>query len=213
MNKLNLYEVQKEKLIRQAAWMAEQTDDWMMIRDYMNNRLAGVQLNERQKEKQRRYQYAYNQLCSGKYTESEVIEQITEHFNVADSTAIQDIKCSREIYNTTLAIDKRFEIKMQIEFLKIEQQKARETGNMDAYAKLAKCVAEFIKMSPDDNLDKEEYFQPRQNIMQFNPAILGIPAINTRELSDLLQTLKSKYNFKMDTSFIEEAEIIVDDAD
>jgi hypothetical protein len=213
--KPNMLETQKEKLLRQATWMAEQTNDWMMIRDYMNNRLGELKLTEPQKQKLRRYQFAYDQISSGKYTEMEVIAQMVEHFKIAEATAIADLKCSKEIYSTTLAIDKRFEIKMQIELLKIEQQKARDVGNLDASAKLAKCIAEFLKMVPDEMPDKDDAFTPHQNVLTFNPAILGIPAIDKSEMNELLKTLANKYNFKLDTSFIEieDAEIISEHED
>lgn len=211
--KSNMLETQKEKWLRQATWMAEQTNDWMMIRDYMNNRLGEMRLSDQQKTKLRRYQFAYDQLSSGRYTELEVISQLQEHFGVAEVTAISDLKCSKEIYSTTLAINKRFEIKMQIELLKIEQQKARDVGNLDASAKLAKCIAEFLKMVPDEMPDKDDAFTPHQNALTFNPAILGIPAIDKTEMNDLLKTLANKYNYKLDTSFIEieDAEIISED--
>jgi len=211
--KPNMLETQKEKWIRQANWMAEQTNDWMMIRDYMNNRLGEMKLSDKQKEKLRRYQFAYDQSSSGKYTELEVISQLQEHFGVAEVTAIADLKCSKEIYTTTLAIDKRFEIKMQIELLKIEQQKARDVGNLDASAKLAKCIAEFLKMVPDEIPDRDDAFTPHKNVLTFNPSILGIPAIDKVEMNDLLKTLANKFNYKIDTSFmeIEDAEIISED--
>jgi len=210
-----MLETQKEKWLRQATWMAEQTNDWMMIRDYMNNRLGELKLTESQKQKLRRYQFAYDQISSGKYTEMEVIAQLVEHFKIEEAMAIADLKCSKEIYSTTLAIDKRFEIKMQIELLKIEQQKARDVGNLDASAKLAKCIAEFLKMVPDEMPDKDDAFTPHQNVLTFNPAILGIPAIDKSEMNELLKTLANKYNFKLDTSFIEieDAEIISEHED
>lgn len=204
--------VNKETLIRQANWMAEQTNDWMMIRDYMNNRLADMKLSANQQAKLRRYQFAYDQLSSGKYTESEVISQLQTHFQVNESTARQDIRHSREIYTTTLAIDKHFEIKMQLDLLKIEQQKARDSGNLEAYAKLTKCITELLKMAPEP-VEQDDAFKPHHNSFDFNPAILGIPAIDKTELKELLAVLKAKHNFTADTSFIEDAEIIEDDAE
>ena len=76
-------------------------------------------MNKQQQEKLKRYQYIYDQLSSAKYTEGEVIEQVQRIFEgVSHSQAIQDLRCSKEIFSTTLKIHKLFEIKLQIDRLK-----------------------------------------------------------------------------------------------
>lgn len=103
--KVNMLETQKEKWLRQAHSMAEQTNDWMMIRDYMNNRLGEMKLQRAAKTKATPSLHT-TRLAQEQTQMAEVVSQLVEHFHVAEVTAIADLKCSKEIYTTTLAIYK-----------------------------------------------------------------------------------------------------------
>lgn len=207
---MSYLERKKNKLIAQTEYVSQSIEDWQTIRDYISNRVEDIVLNKRQRDKLQRYDYMYAQLMSRKYTEAEVISQVEQRFNVKRSTAIQDLQSTREIYTVTIGINKRFEIKVQIEGLKIQLAKAAALGKLAEYSMLSRCLSDYYKQLPDEEVNQAELFTPHQNIMQFDPDKLGFPKIDAAEWQKLKTDLKTKHNFDFDDEIIEEA-IIVDE--
>ena len=67
------------------------TRDWQMIQNFMSNRLQEFELTATQKKKMERYQFIYNAMVSGKYTDKEVIAQVKTNFGVKQAQAYQDM--------------------------------------------------------------------------------------------------------------------------
>ncbi len=56
--------------------------DWQVIKQYMCNRLPEIKLTEDQKKKMERYNYIYSQQVSGKYTDSDIVKQVMNLFDI-----------------------------------------------------------------------------------------------------------------------------------
>ena len=186
----------KADLIRRAEWITQQTDDYQTIKAYMNARMGDISLNNRQQHKLERWQFIYNQLSTGKYTEQEVRQQLMKHFGTPENTSYTDMREAKELMSTTINLNKRFKIQVDIELLDLMKLKARESNNLDAYAKLQKVQNELYKMIPDEEEKPIDHFTPRQNIVQYNPALLGIAPIPEAQMKDLVDQLKREYNIE-----------------
>jgi len=109
---LNTALVKKADQIRNATdILVSKTRDWQLIKQYLCGRLADMQLTAEQEEKLKRYQFIYNQLVSGKYTEQDVINQVVRIYNVGLPQAYEDKNATQEIFCSVLSINKRFEQK------------------------------------------------------------------------------------------------------
>jgi hypothetical protein len=191
---MNFLQQNKDDLIARAEWMAEQTNDLQMLKAYMHARVKDIKLSAGQKEKLKRWQFVYDQISSGKYTDKEVRLQLMDKFGIEDRTSYSDLRDTTELMSTTMNINKRFKIQIDIQLLDVMKQKARETNQLDAYARLQKVQSELYKMLPDEDEVPADYFTPRQNIMQFNPELLGIAAIPDKQMKDLFTQLKTEFN-------------------
>lgn len=210
----NIIATKHKEILMQSMNPNMELLDWQMIRDYLNNRLNGMKLTKIQQDKLARYQFIYAQLYSGRHSENDVIEQVQRFFkDVSPTQAVQDLRCSKEIFSTTLKIHKRFEIKLQIDRLKVEQQKCLEFGKPVDFAAISKVILEYLKMLPDEEPDDAELFKGHTNIIDFNPAILGAEKIPMKDINELLAEIQTKFSFRDNViAFdIEEAEVINDE--
>lgn len=206
----NYLEKSKSKLMAQADYVSQGIEDWQTIQDFISNRVENITLNKRQKLKLERYEFAYGQLMSAKYTEAEVVTMLVDKFSVKRSTAVMDIQNTQEIFTITLGINKRFEIKIMLERLKIQLAKAAASAKLAEYAMLQRCYLDYLKLLPDENPnDAAAFFTPHINHIVFNPELLGYPAIDPDEWKKLISDLERDHKFKFDNEFIEDA-ILVD---
>lgn len=185
--------LQKQALELEARidYITEQTNDYQTIRAYMNNRFDQIKLTPGQTEKLRRWQYIYDQMSTGKYSDDDIRSQLEVHFSVDTQTARNDIRHAQELFSTTLSINKKFRIIMDLKLLDKMQRKAALDNQLDAYARLQKTKNELYKMLPDEEEMPGDYFQPRTNIFEFNPALLGVNPIDPSKLKALIEQLKS----------------------
>ena len=182
------------EILRRAEWMTEQTNDMQTIRSYMSARMKEVKLTVDQELKLRRWQFIYDQLSSGKYTETDVRNQLQKHFGICEQVAYADIHTAKEIFSTTLNLNKKFKIITDIQLLDLMKLKAREANKLDEYAKLQRVQNELYKMIPDEEPNPTEDFTPRTNLVQYNPGLLGIPAIPDEQMHELVEQLKREFN-------------------
>lgn len=190
--------LQKQALELEARidYITEQTNDFQTIRAYMNNRLDQIKLTPGQNEKLRRWQYIYDQLSTGKYSDDDIRSQLVVHFHIEDQLARSDIRQAQELFSTTIAINKKFRIIMDLKLLDKMQRKASTNNDLDAYAKLQKTKNELYKMLPDEEEMPGDYFQPRTNIFEFNPSLLGVNPIPEEKVKALLEQLKNEYGIE-----------------
>lgn len=190
----NFLTTTKAEIIRRAEWIAEQTNDFQTIKAYMQARIGELEMTDAQKEKLRRWQFVYDQSATGNYTETEIRLQLQEHFKVNQNTSYVDIRQAKELMSTTLNINKLFKIQIDIELLDIMKQKAKASNNGDTYAKLQKAQNELYKMLPDEDIAAGDDFIPHANIIEFNPALLGVERIPDDQMKKLLDQIKHEFN-------------------
>jgi hypothetical protein len=203
--------IQYANQVKQGAEnLLEHTHDWQIIKKYLSNRFAQIELSAGQKIKLERFNFIYNQLASGKYTESEVVNQLMtlEKYKLSQSQALADVHATKELWVVALDINKQFEIKLQLDLNKIQLQKADMRGDARGYAALEKNRQKLLAMLPDKDDTPADTFEPHTIIVEFDPALIGAPPIDN--LKEFLQEMNSKHKVKIDTSFFEEAEVIPD---
>lgn len=178
-----------------AEILMAKTRDWQVIRNYLSNRLANIELTDEQQKKLDRYQYSYNQLVTGKYTDSEVVSQLTRIYQIKQSQAYEDLSCTRELFNTVCNINKRFEINLQLQINRKLLRKAEELNDLKAYAQLEKNRALLLKLLPEEEDTPAEHFEGHDIEAVFDPKLLGAPDI---DIADILKVINEKRKVKID---------------
>lgn len=184
--------------------LLETTRDWQTIKAYLNNRLGeAFELTAEQQKKLTRYKYIYDQLSSGKYTEQEVVSQLTNKslYGVSLSQAYEDLRCSREIFTSIINVNKEFEIKLQLDINRNLQRKAEELGDFKAVAQFEKNRALLLKLLPDLDESPADMFEGHLFEAVFDPRLLGAPEVDMKEV---LQVINEKRNKKIDIDLFED---------
>lgn len=194
-----------QRLSEQVSYAAElliaEKQDWQLIKMYLANRLKDMPLTTGQKSKLERYQFIYNQLVSGKYTNPEVVSQVKKLYSVSQSQAYADINAAKEIFNSIVTYNKQFEITQELEINRQMLRMARELQDVKGFAALEKNRAALIKMLPDTMDNASEYFEGHTYNMTFDPSLIGAPPVDMKEL---LATINAKRNKHIKTDMFEE---------
>lgn len=193
-----------EHVARAAETIAEQTNDWQMIRAFMVNRINDIVLNEKQEKKLERYQYVYNQLVGGKYTDMEIIGQLMNKklYGVSLKQAYEDIRCSRELFNTTINVNKVFEINLQLQINRNMQRKAEELGDMKAAAAFEKNRVMLLKLLPEEEDTSAEMFEGHMIEAVFDPRLIGAADVDMKEILQLIND-KRKVKINIDSFVVD----------
>ena len=80
-------------------------------------------------------------------------------------------------------------------------RKAIELNNVDGYAKLEKNRNELLKQLPDEPDNPAEMFEGHTIHVMFDPALIGAPAVDMKEV---LAVLNAKRNKKIKIDMFEE---------
>ncbi len=171
--------------------LMEKTRDWQTIKGFLSNRFGDFQLTPIQEEKLKRYQFVYNQLISGKYTEKEVLTQLINFYGIKQAQAYEDINATKEIFPSFININKRFEIIVEKEILKDARRKCLELGdhkNAAAYSKVIQSLLASIEETDDS---AGELFEGHKIEATFDPRLLGAPDINMKELLDTINAKRT----------------------
>ncbi len=189
----------KAQQVRNAAEiLIDKTRDWQVIKQYMCNRVKEIKLTATQEKKKERYQYIYNQLVSGKYSDHEVITQVMKFFSIEQSQAYEDMNCSKEIYNSVININKIFELKLELQLARDYKRKCIEVGDFKSAAIFQKNIVEICKLLPYIEENPGELFEGHVIEAVFDPSLLGAPAISKKDMEDLLKRINEKRNKKID---------------
>lgn len=186
-----------------AEFILAKTRDWQTIKQYLSNRINDIQLTPEQEKKLQRYQYIYNQMVSGRYTDQEVVNQVKTNYSVELTQAYEDINHTRELFNSVINVHKQFEIKLQLQINRKMLHKAAELLDMKAYAALEKNRALLIKLLPDESENPAEFFEGHTYEMTFDPSLLGAPPVDMKKV---LQAINAKRNKHIKTDMFEELE-------
>ncbi|WP_347268973.1 hypothetical protein [Paracoccus sp. (in: a-proteobacteria)] len=197
-----------QKRAEQVAFATEiivsETRDWQMIKQFMQNRLKSTQLSPLQQDKLNRYQYIYNQLASGKYTEQHVIGQLTELYGIEYSQACADLRATQELFTNVLNINKVFEIKMELQAARSMRNKCTEIHDFKAAAAIQKNIVQLLKELKDAEPQGADLFEGITIEASFDPSLLGVAQITNVELKDLMKEINSKRAKKIKLDFIED---------
>lgn len=179
----------------------DKTRDWQMIREYMCNRLKDSKLTETQQLKLQRYQFIYNQVVSGRYTDQEVISMVMNMYDIELTQAYEDINCTREVFNSVLSINKQFEIKMELQAAKDMKRKCLELNDFKSAAAIHKNIIALLAMLPELEEDPAEAFRGHEIEAVFNPVLLGAPPVNMKEV---IAAINAKRKAKIKTELFED---------
>lgn len=186
----------KEELISRAEWMAEQTNDLQTIKAYMTARFNDIKLSDKQKAKMARWQFVYDQLSTGRYTQLDIRWQLQNKFGISEGAAMLDIREASDVFGSTMNINKMFKIQLDIQLLDVMKQKARDTQQLDSYARLQKVQNELYKMLPDEDEVPADHFSPHQIIMKFDPSLLGIAPLRADKMKELFAQLSREHGIE-----------------
>jgi hypothetical protein len=180
------------------------TRDWQMIQNFMSNRLQEFQLTATQQMKMERYQFIYNAMVSGKYTDKEVLAQVKTNFGVKQAQAYQDMAATQEIFSTVVNINKRFELSLMLQLNKNYQRRCLELNDMKSLAKFEKNRIDITKQLEDLEDDRGELFEGHTFEMTFDPTLLGAKPITKNDLKELLNSINSRRQKKIKTDMFDE---------
>lgn len=199
----NALQRRADEVAEQSEFITAKTRDWQVIKAYMSNRLHAFPLTSEQEKKMERYQYIYNQMVTGRYTDQEVVNQVKNFFKIEITQAYEDMKCSREVFNVIANINKQFEINLQLQINRKLMRKAEELGDMKAAAAFEKNRAMLLKLLPDVQENPGEDFEGHTYEMTFDPSLLGAPAVDMKKV---LQAINAKRNKHIKTDMFQELE-------
>jgi len=91
-----------------------------------------------------RYQFIYNQLVSGKYSDADVINQLTnkKFYGLSLRQAYDDMKAAKSLFSSFIKINKRYELHLALQLNPKRQIKA-ELNHLSTCPKsyfISKCT-------------------------------------------------------------------------
>lgn len=183
--------------------LMESTRDWQVIKQFIQNRLVDMELTPEQTKKLERYQYVYNQLVSGKYTEQEIVRQLTsdKFYSLSLSQAYEDLAASKELFASVINVNKGFELHLALQLNHIRTRKAEEMGDMKAVAAFEKNRALLIKELPEVEENPAEMFEGHTIEAVFDPSLLGYGPVDMQEV---LKVVNEKRDKKIKIDMFEE---------
>ena len=194
--------IKKAEQIRTGAEMLiSKTRDFQVIQEYIKNRIDEIKLTPDQQKKLDRYQYIYNQLVSGKYTDQEIINQVMKMHNIKIVQAYEDMNCSRELFNSVFNINKRFELNLQLQINRDMLRKAAELNDVLGFARLEKNRVSLLAELPDEEENPADLFEGHIIEPTFDPKLLGAPPVDMKEV---MKAINEKRNVKIKTDMFEE---------
>lgn len=194
---------QANSIAQGADLLANTINDWQLIRKYLTNRIEDIELSQVQQKKLERYNFIYDQLATGNYTDKEVVTLVSERFSVSIRQAYEDIACSKEVYTHVFNFNKGFELRLQLDLNREMLKRAKEKGDMKNYAMLEKNRVKLMEMMPDLE-EAENWFEPHELVIEFNPSLIGAPPVDMQEV---LKYINEKRKAKIKTELFEEIKI------
>lgn len=194
-------QLKAEQVSNATQILVSKTRDWQVIKEFISNRISKIQLSKPQQDKLERYQYIYNQLVSGKYSETEVVNQVTEFFKIGITQAYEDLGCSQEVFLSVLNINKRFEMKMELAAARSMRNKCEEIGDTKGYAAVQKNIVNLLKELKDEEENPSDLFEGHTFEAVFDPRLLGAPDVN---MKDVLQAVNAKRGKKIKIDMFED---------
>ena len=197
---------QAEAIRKGAELLVQSTNDWQLIKLYLSNRTKDLQLTDIQQEKLNRYNFMYNQLASGSYTEAEVVNMSSKQNQVSLQQSYEDLSCTKELFAVLFNFNKSFELHLQLTINRMMLAKAQEASDFVAFAIMEKNRVKLMSMLPEQE-QNESWFEAHENIIEFNPALIGAEDVDMKEV---LTYINDKRKVKINTDLFDQAETIND---
>ena len=179
----------KAEQVRSAAEIIlDKTKDWQLIKEFMSNRHADIVLTDQQQMKLDRYQFIYNQLAAGKFSKTQLVNQLMnpKMHNISMSQAYEDIRCSNELFSSVINFNKAFELSNEIEIAKSARAKCLEICVFKNAALFAKIVKDLIALQPDVEDNPGMNFEGHELVAVFDPRLIGAAEVDMKELLMML---------------------------
>lgn len=193
----------KDQIAYTTDILLSQSVDWQVIRDYMTGRIRGLKLTEKQEEKMKRYQFVYNQLVTGKYTDTDIVNQLKTQYQLQNDQAYHDLRDTKELFGTVVNINKKFELMLQLEVNRKMLRKAEELCDLKAYASLEKNRAALIAQLPEEEPEAASIFEGHEIEPTFDPKLIGAEEV---DMMELLNAINEKRSVKLKTELFEDIE-------
>ena len=197
-----------EQIEHTSTLILNKTKDWQVLEQYLNNRLSEDKLSEKQKEKLERYQFMYSQLASHKYSETDVVNQTKNFFNISLVQAYEDLNSTKELFSSIININKAFEFSILLSACKRYARKCEEIGDFKAAASIAKTMVLLVREVEAIEKDKPQEFEGFKLEPVFDPSLIGAPVITKKDMADLVKRINEKRgrNLKFDDADFEDVE-------
>ena len=174
------------RINRAADHIMDSTNDWQVIKSFLGNRIGDVKLSTLQKKKMERYQFMYNQLVTGKFTDKEAIEANMKMYDIEQWQSYDDLKCTREIFSSVININKKFEIDLQLQVNRRMLRKAEEICDFKAYAALEKNRTHMLSMIEDIDPDEADMFIGHTYEPVFDPSLIDADPVDMKEVLEII---------------------------
>lgn len=199
-----LFQIKANQIREASELLIEKTMDWQVIKKFMVNRFEDIVLTVQQKKKLDRYQFIYNQLVDGKYTDSQVVTMNAKFFDISIQQSYEDIRCTRELFNSVININRQFELNNELQIAKKARAKAMEVLDHKAAAAYGKLIRDILALLPEDDSIPGLDFEGHSIEAIFNPKLLGAPDVDMKEV---LKSINAKRKVPINTDmfdFLEE---------
>src|SRR6185437_15077466 len=189
----NALQKRAEEVNRQAEFILAKTRDWQVIKQFMSNRVADIELTPEQQKKMERYQFIYNELVGGKSTDQQVVNLAKNFFKVSIAQAYEDIKAAKEVFTDVIDFDKLFDLNLSLQLNTKYKAKAEEMGDLKALAMFEKNRNELRKQLPDKDDTDVDLFKGHIYEMVFDPSLLGAPTkVDMKEILTAINAKRGK---------------------
>lgn len=175
--------------------LLEVTQDWQIILEFLKNRIEGIRLSKKQTEKMKRYQFAYGQASSGKFTDGEVMNLLKSEYGISQTQAYEDMRCMREIYTIVENPNKRYDLMMALQINRRLMIKCEEAGDMMVAAMFEKNRILLLKELQTEDENPAEDFKGHTFIPVFEPSLITDEVIDMKEV---MKVINEKRKVKLD---------------
>jgi len=172
--------------------LVSKTRDWQVIKEHISNRISKIQLTKPQQQKLERYQFIYNELMSGKYSEAEVLNTVCSIYDIGITQAYEDLECTQELFTTVIKINKAFEMKLLLEEGKKMLRRCKEVGDMKNYGSIYKSVVALTKDIKELEEESPDQFEGHTIEAVFDPRLLGAPKVDMKEVLKAINEKRGK---------------------
>lgn len=182
-----------EEVSRNAEFILDKTRDWLVIKQFMSNRLQEISLTPEQEKKKQRYEYMIGEILTGKSTDLQIVNLTKNIFKISISQAYEDLNSTKEILPMVINIKKNYEQNLALQLNTRYKAKAEEMGDLKALAQFEKNRIALIKELPDDIESLADNFEGHTYEMVFDPSLLGgSEKVNMKEILAAINAKRGK---------------------